>query len=354
MERGDRSESRGAVKQTGHVTLEMVASEAGVSAATVSRVLSAPTHHEARRWASEKTIGRIREVAEHREFRPNPQAVALRKKTSNLLGMVVPRLQDFVLATIYEGVDEAASEFGYATVTANSLDDDSKRKRAVESFLARRVDGLILGDVPFDGDFVAWLRTRAIPFVLVSRRVEGAVSATTDDIRGGELAGAHLVESGCSRLAILAGQPYASTSLDRTAGCVSAAERRGVSIDSQRILHGPFDAQGGREATERLLDSGGEVPDGIFATNDFAAIGAMGALRERGIRVPDDVLLVGYNDTPLAGALPVPLTSIASPMHEMGQAGFDLLRQLMHGDTPESVVLSPALRVRESTRSTAL
>lgn len=331
-----------------HMTLAMIASEVGVSVATVSRVLNAPTREEARRWAAEKTIKRIHHVAQQSDYRPNPQAVGLRKQKTDLLGMVVPRLQDYVLATIYEGVDEAASKHGYATVTANSLDDPNKRLRAVESLLARRVEGLVIGDAPADGEFVAWLRKKTDRFVLVSRRVEGAISATTDDLLGGELAGGHLVEQGCTTFAIVGGQPFASTAIERIDGFIGAVEKHGLEVDPAHIVYGPFDADGGRAAAEQLVAQKDPLPDCVFATNDFAAIGAMGALRDHGIRVPEDVLVVGYNDTPLAANLPVPLTSVSSSMHEMGQAGFGLLREVISGEEPESIRLKPSLRVRES------
>src|SRR5689334_6068215 len=105
-----------------HATLQMVADEAGVTPSTVSRVLNSTSDEAARRWASLATIRRVREVAALHGYRPNPQAVGLRTRRSNLIGVVVPRLQDFVLATIYEGIDEAATEHGYATLVTNSLD----------------------------------------------------------------------------------------------------------------------------------------------------------------------------------------------------------------------------------------
>ena len=332
-----------------HPTLLMIAEETGVSASTVSRVLNAKSDDAARRWASAATIRRVRETAAEHAYTPNPQAVGLRTRRSNFIGMVVPRLQDYVLATIHEGVDEAATAHGYATFAANSLDDRDRQQRAVELLRSRRVEGIIFGDAFYDGDFLRHVHQQGAKFALVSRRVPGFPSVTCNDVLGGRLAGEHLAAIGRSRVAVLAGQPYASTSIDRTQGLVSALAEAGIDVPESRIIHGPFDAQGGRAATEQLLALGPPYPDAIFATNDFAAIGAMGALRDRQLTVPDDLVLIGYNDTALAAELPTPLTSVHSPMREMGKQGLQMLLRVLDGEDPEPVQLDPTLVVREST-----
>ncbi|WP_369815164.1 LacI family DNA-binding transcriptional regulator [Aeromicrobium sp. Leaf272] len=280
-------------------------------------------------------------------YSPNPQAASLRTSRSGLVGVLVPRLQDFVLATIYEGIEEAALEHGLSTFVTNSLDEPSAQRQRARMMIDRRVDGLIFGDAHLDHQVVDEVAARGVPVVLVSRRAGAHVSATTDDVLGGRLAGEHLVATGRTRPAIIAGQAFASTSIDRTQGALEAFEAAGIKVPASRVVHGPFDAAGGRAAAEQLL-ADGEVPDAIFATNDFAAIGALGALRDRGLHVPDDVALVGYNDTSLASEMLVPLTTIRSPMHQMGRRGVELLIELIAGRTPESVLLEPELVVRET------
>jgi LacI family transcriptional regulator len=115
-------------------------------------------------------------------------------------------------------------------------------------------------------------------------------------------------------------------------------------------VYGPFDAAGGRWAAEQLYDSGAR-PEAIFATNDFAAIGAIGVLRDRGLRVPDDVALAGFNDTPLSAEMSVSLTTVRSPMHEMGRCALEMLVKVMRGETVESQALHPELVIRDSTKS---
>jgi LacI family transcriptional regulator len=328
------------------VTLRIIAEEIGVSVSTVSRVLKAEGD-SATRWASADTVARIRAVAKEREFRPNPHAASLRTARSGLVGVLVPRLQDFVLATIYEGIEEAATENGYSTFVTNSLDDPANKAARTEMMLQRRVEGMIFGDAHDQDPFLAEIAARGIPFVLVSRRSGDYLSVTCDDLLGGELVGRHLVEAGRRDLAVLAGLPFASTAIERTKGAVDAFEAAGLHVPPERIEWGPFDAAGGRQAAEKLLASE-PYPDAIFATNDFAAIGALGVLRDRGLRVPDDIALIGYNDTPLIAEMPIPLTTVRSPMHQMGRRGMELLIEVLGGGTPESERLDPTLVVRES------
>jgi LacI family transcriptional regulator len=328
------------------VTLRMIADGVGVSVSTVSRVLNAGDA-EALRWASAQTVARIRAYAASRAYRPNPHAASLRTARSGLVGVLVPRLQDFVLATIYEGIEEAATENGYSTFVTNSLDDPTNKALRTEMMLQRRVEGIIFGDAHHDDPLLADIAARGIPFVLVSRRSANYASVTCDDLLGGQLVGRRLLDAGRRDLAVLAGLPFASTAIERTKGAVDAFAEAGLHVPEERIAWGPFDAAGGREGAEKLLATE-PYPDAIFATNDFAAIGALGVLRDRGLRVPDDISLIGYNDTPLAAELPTPLTTVHSPMHEMGRRGVDLLIDVLGGGSPESERLSPTLVVRAS------
>ena len=338
--------SSGASGRLEPVTLRMIAEEVGVSVSTVSRVLKADDT-EAQRWASAQTVARIKECAATWAYRPNPHAASLRTARSGLVGVLVPRLQDFVLATIYEGVEEAATENGYSTFVTNSLDDPGNKASRTEMMLQRRVEGMIFGDAHHEDPLLSEMAARGIPFVLVSRRSGDYASVTCDDLLGGQLVGRRLVAAGRRNLGVLAGLPFASTAIERTKGAVDAFAEAGLDVPQERIVWGPFDAAGGREAAEKLL-ARAPYPDAIFATNDFAAIGALGVLRDRGLRVPEDVALIGYNDTPIAAELPTPLTTVHSPMHEMGRRGVELLIEILRGGQPDSERLTPTLVVRQS------
>jgi LacI family transcriptional regulator len=328
----------------------MLAEQLGVHVSTVSRALNAKPNEQARA-ASQSTVLRIRALADELGYRPNPHATSLRTRRSNLVGVLVPRLSDIVLATIYEGIEEAAAEHALSTFVTNTRDDPDAQRARADMMLGRLVDGIIFGDAYIDGRFLSEFATRGVPFVLVNRRCRGHPSVTCDDYEGGRLAAGHLLSLGHTDVAVIAGEPYTSTGIDRTAGFLDRYAEAGIEVATNRVLHSRFDARGGRVAAEELL-AGPHPPSAIFAVNDFAAIGALGAARDRGMRSPSDIAMVGYNDTPLAAQLPVPLTTVRSPMHEMGRLGLDMLIRLIGGERPEPVRLAPELIARASSGAT--
>jgi len=328
------------------VTLKDIAREAGVSVTSASRALHGVTG--VARAPSEETAERVRAAAARLGYSRDQLASGLRTRHSRLLGMLVPRLTDYVLATIYEGVEEAARLAGYRTVVANTRDDPDEQRARAEVMLDHRVEGLIIGDASDRGDLLADLERRGVPFVLVSRRTGSHPAVTGDDLTGGRLVAEHLLDRGHTRVAVLAGEPYASTGSERTKGFLDRWSSAGLAVSADRVVHGPFDAAGGRQAMQRVLDMPGPPPTAVFAVNDFAAIGAMGALRDAGLRVGRDVALVGYNDVSLAAELPIPLSTVTTPNLEMGRGGVELLLRILDGEKPASLLLPPQLRIRES------
>lgn len=330
-------------------TLRTIADLAGVSPSTVSRVLHPSANTVGRRTAA-ATAARIQQVAREVGYVPNPHAASLRTQRSSLIGVLVPQLADLVLALIYEGIEDAASELGLGTFVANTHDDPATQQARAAMMLNRRVDGLVLGDARVDGTIAAGLRTRGVPYVLTNRRVAGHPSVTCDDSMGGRLVAEHLLSLGHTKVAVAAGAAYASTGIDRTSGFVDTYAAAGHPVPAELVVHSPFDVRGGRDAAVRLL----AIQPGltaVFAVNDFAAIGAMGAIRDAGRQVGLDLALVGYNDVPLVAELPVPLTTVRSPMREMGHEAMQLLKRRLDGHPVEPVRLPPTLVVRASTNA---
>ena len=329
---------------TGPVTLKLLAKELGLNVSTVSRVLNDPAG-TASKWAAPATTERIFALARERGYSRNPHAASLRTSRSDTVGVIVPRLQDFVLATIYEGIDEAAGENGLFAVVANSLDDPAKQRAKAEMLLGRRIDGLIFGDAHLQEPYLDELAGRGIPLVLVSRSSGTHVSITCDDYAGGRLMAEHFLASGRTSFALIAGSAATSTSQGRTAGFLDVLAAAGLQVPAEWIVHNGFDAAAGQEAAGRILATG-RVPEAVFAVNDFAAIGALGVFRERGLSVPADVAVGGFNDTPLAAG--INLTTVRSPMHEMGRRGLSALQSLMGGGKADSLRLAPEMVVRAS------
>jgi LacI family transcriptional regulator len=327
----------------------MIAQKVGVSVTTVSRVLN-EREDEPERWASAETVAAIRRAAREGGYRRNPYAATLRTAHSNVIGVLVPRLQDFVLATIYEGIDEAASEHGVSTFVTNSLDKPELQHSRTQDMLDRRVDGLIFGDAHTGDPFLDNLADQEIPFVLTSRRAGRHISVTCDDLTGGRMAARHLLSLGRRDVAVIAGLPFASTGIERTQGLIDTFAEAGIEVPPERIARVGFDATAGRRSAE-ILFARRPYPDAVFATNDFAAIGAMGVLRDKGLRIPDDVALIGYNDTPLAESITISLTTIRSPMHTMGRLAMETLLRMLDGEEVTSRRLTPELVIRGSTLS---
>lgn len=326
------------------VTLAQIAKRAGVHVSTVSRSLAPITT-----GVSSETVARIRALADEMGYQPDAAAAALRTGRSRMLGMLVPYVTDFVLARIFEGADEAARGEGYHTVVSSTYDDPRLRMDKLEQLMARRAEGIIIGDARLDGDdLVQGLRRRKVPYVLVNRRLRGHPSVTLDDVLGGRLAADHLLELGHTHVGVLAGPDYASTCVERTHGFVQRYLAGGIGVPEEQIVNCRADTEGGYEAASIILARNPAVT-ALFAINDFSAIGAMGAARELGRVAGRDIAIVGYNDIPLARFLPVPLTSVSSPMFDMGHRGAQLLHDLIDGAEPQSVYLEPVLRARAST-----
>ncbi|MFJ8933569.1 LacI family DNA-binding transcriptional regulator [Streptomyces sp. NPDC102364] len=326
-----------------------MAALAGVHTSTASRALSASLPRGVRVGSSD-TVERIRRIADEVGFSRNIHAAGLRTKRTSLVGVLVPRLTDMVLALVYEGIDDEARRHDYQTVVANTQDDEAERAAKLDVLLARQVDGIVLGDARFEGDaIIDRLRARNVPFVLVSRRAPGCPSVTCDDYAGGRLAAEHLLDLGHRRVAVIAGEQYASTARDRLQGFADTFREAGHPLAPELIVPSAFDVAGGRRACRQILDTPGPTPTGVFAVNDFAAIGALGTLRAAGITAGTDIALIGYNDIPLAADLPLPLSSIRSPLHDMGAEATKLLLTGLDGSEMNSRALQPSLAAREST-----
>lgn len=330
----------------GQPTLKAIADAVGVHVSTVSRALKRdPESPDA-----SKSVRRIHRIAEQMGYRPNLMAAGLRTNRSYTIGVVMPRLTDVVIAQTCEAIEEAATAAGYQILLATPPDEVNAQLQSIQMLASRRIDGLIVSSIHLDRpDMVEEILRAGIPTIAVNRRADGKLHAvTTDDYHGGYLAGEHLVNLGHRRIGIVAGPRHASTAWDRTQGCIEAITSRGIEVDEELIVHTDFEVQGGISGAHRLLNLA-DPPTAIFAVNDTAAIGVAGAVRDRGLSIPRDISLVGYNDIPLVSQLPVPFTTISSPAAPMGSVALQqLLRGINEGEM-SSLKLPVSLIVRAST-----
>ena len=324
-------------------TQRQIAAQVGVSVTTVSRILN-PEETHPERWASPGTVEAIRSAASTLGYRRNALAVSLRTSRSQTVGVLLPMIGDYVLASIFAGIDEVARENGMMAITASTLDEPALRSERTFKMLDHLVDGMIFADAHLDERFLDSIEAQRVPFTLVHRRHSRHVSVTADDVVAGRLIAEHLISLGRHRLAIITGRSFMSTGSDRTKGFIEAALQAG--LPEPTIFDHGFTVRAGRDAALAML-ARKPYPDAVFAIHDTAIMGFVSVMRQHGLSVPDDVAVAGFYDTPMAWASD--LTSVSVSLQDMGRRSLELLIDRLSGKQIESEILPVTLTVRRST-----
>ncbi len=321
------------------VRLRDVAAAAGVDASVVSRVLSGDRRLSIR----PETRQRVLEAATRLNYRPNTAARALKTARTMAVGMIVPDFANVNYATIAQGAEEQAATAGYALLVAGG----SHTERLGD--LHGRIDGLLVGmatsETPRLGDFGG-----GVPALLVNRREPcGIASVTVDDEAGAFVATQYLASLGHLRIGHVAGPQNADTARRRLRGYRRGLEANGIEWAPELVAETSFDEAGGNVAATRLLRLTPR-PTALFVGNVRAAIGAMAAARRLGLRITDDLSVVGFHDAPFTSYLDPPLTTVRMPLVEMGRQAFDQLLTLLNGELVEDTMVGtpPELVVRAS------
>jgi len=327
-------------------TLADIARALGVSKMTVSRAIN--NHTE----ISPETRARILDAAQRMNYRPNQFARAHTTNRSFLLGVVVPDLMHSYFAEICRGIETVAKPLGYQNLICSTDEDTANEESEVEALLPR-TDGLILASSasPSETKFYRRLVRERAKMVLIDRQLEGikCPTVTTDDVKVGELATEHLLNLGHARVGHLKGT-VASTASMRFEGYKKALAKGRTPFDAELVRECGFTESDGYRATREWL-SNGDLPSAIFAANDPAAIGAMSAITEAGLRIPEDIAIVGGGNIHYGDMLSVPLTTIAWSTSEMGQAAARLLIDLVEGKRgtkEQHIIVEPELVIRAS------
>lgn len=324
-----------------------VAHEAGVSVGTVSNVLNHPDR------VSDATTQRVRRAMHEIGYVRNESARALRAGSSRVIGLTVLDAANPFFMDVATGVEEVADRHDRTVALLNSGDDPARERRHLEALLEMRVQGLLMSPVGSPPDILDRFLDLEIPVVFVDRHPTGvdACAVVVDDVVGGQLAGSHLVERGRERIAYLGGPPQITQVADRLAGLRQAVQGR--TEDPIVVSASELSLNAGATTGAALLDRHHDV-DAVFAANDLLALGVLRTLIGRGIRVPDDVAVVGYDDIAFAGGAAIPLTSVRQPREALGRAAAGLLfDELSDGPrhSHRTVEFTPELVVRESTMS---
>jgi LacI family transcriptional regulator len=326
------------------VTIADVAQAAGVSIATVSRVLSpGPVPHPVRA----DTADRVREAARRLNFIPSPLARGLAARRSGLIGLIVPDLADPHYPQIAIGVEDGAREASMAALICNTLGDVSRLVEYMQLLQARRVDAVVLsGATSMNAVELMTLLRWDVPMVLIGRPATQVPWAhvSIDNRLGARLATRHLLEIGRRRIVHLSGPRTQTTMADRVRGYTD--EMAGGQVDVVESNGTPEDGY----AQLALRFELAPVPDAVFAATDRLAVAALAFAFDRSLHVPRDVAVVGFDDIPLAAQLRPTLSSVAQPAYELGSVAVELARRVVAGEDVQPRVLAPRLVERESTR----
>jgi LacI family transcriptional regulator len=322
---------------------------AKVHPGTVSRALNADT----RALVNEETAERVLRAAEELGYRPNPIARGLKTNRSYTIGVLIPDITNPLFPPILRGIEDRLDDAGYTPLIVNT-DNDAEREHAhLEAMLARQVDGVISATARLDRELLADVTAAGTPLVLVNRSLEdGSVpSVAVDDREGIGLAVQHIAGLGHRRIGHVSGPQNTSTGHRRYLGFVEAMNAAGLEVgdDQVRLSNWFTEAEGARVCAE-LLDAAGDLT-AIVAANDLLAIGCYDTIEERGLRCPEDISIVGFNDMPFVDRLRPPLSTVRIPHREIGSVAAELMLERL-GDGSQSareILLEPMLVVRGST-----
>lgn len=307
---------------------------------------------------NEYTRRRVEQAIRRLNYHPDQIARSLRVRKTNTVGFLVPDIGNPFFPEVLKGLEGVCSAAGYAIVLQNTDEKVGQERVAVSALLSQRVDGIVAIPVKDTGPSIATVQRSVVPvvpLVLIDRHVPALnVDAVIIDNEGGAAAAVeHLIALGHRRIGVIHGPKSCTPGSGRWAGAVSALKRFGLPFEEPYVLEGDFRKASGYRLTRRLMGLP-EPPTALFVGNNLMTIGAYECLRDMGLRIPEDVSLVGFDDFDLANYLAPPITVVDRPMEEMGRVAGQLLLGRMNGTLqgpPELVVLPTRLLIRRSTSS---
>ncbi len=337
------------MKPKKEVTIYDIAQKLAVSSATVSRGLN---NHPS---ISKPTRKRIQEAARELGYRHNSFASGLRRQKSNTIGVLVHRLNSNFVASVIAGIEKVTSEMGYDLLIAHSAESGAREAANALNLFHKRVDGLI-ASLAFDTDNLDHFRVfeeKGIPLIFFDRVEENCdyTKVVIDNYKCGYQATRHLVEQGCERIALITPNLKRNVYSQRFRGYKDALYDNGLPFVQERVLVRDLGEQNGSEAALQILKMD-PLPDGIFAANDFTAAACMKTLQDHGIRIPEDIAIIGFNNDAIGTLITPRLSTVDYPGFDLGEiAGRHLLNHLNGVEQIEktqTIVVRSELVIRES------
>ena len=328
------------------VSIIDVARRAGVSPATVSRVLNKTAN------VSPELKERVLSAVSELNYVPDPFAHGMRTKRTRSIGLIISDITNPFFPELARGVEDYVSSLGYSLILCNTDAKPENEKRYVELLLNKGIDGLMFTSLRIGEDVIRSLLNDGIPCILVGRKpenIEGLVYVVTDNYRGGCIAGEYLFSLGHRRFAHISGPLDNSAGRERLAGFIDALKKRGIKEKDITIINSDFTMEGGYKSAEDILRLE-TLPSGIFFANDAMAIGALQRFWEDRIGIPETFSIIGFDNIKVSGLVSPPLTTISQEIYNIGQLSARELIKIIEGEKGEPVILEPKLIERRSCR----
>jgi len=327
-------------------TMKDVARQAGVSTSTVSHVINN------NRFVSEQVREKVEQAIRELNYAPSALARSLKIRQTRTIGMLLTASSNPFYAEVVRGVENSCYERGYSLILCNTEGDEERMNRSLETLMQKRVDGLLLMCTETHLPSAEILnRYPSVPMVMMDwAPFEGRGDIIQDNaLLGGEMATRHLIERGYRRIACIAGPQDKTPARLRLEGFHQAMAAHGLTVPEGYVVDGDFEFQGGFNAMTQLLALE-PVPEAVFTSNDAMAVGVYHALYQAGLKVPQDIAVMGYDNIELARYLTPPLTTVHQPKDELGELAIDTLIHRMGAPdaSQQTLVLTPELVERGS------
>jgi len=336
------------MKTTKDVTIYDVAEALNLSPSTISRGLKDHPHiHKDTKkkiWAAAKEMG----------YQQNKFASSLRKRRTETIGVVVPRLNSYFMATVISGMEKITNKHGYGLIISQSQESGKQEISCISTLFNSRVDGILIS-LAFDTknlDHFNKLFNKNIPIVFFDRVAdcEGCMSVIIDNYKAGYEATTHLIEQGCKKIIHLGGNILRNVYSERFRGYKQALHDNGIDFNQKLVFISDLTGQSGRDIMKKVLKQNLK-PDGIFASNDTSAVATMVEMQEAGIKIPDDIAVAGFNNEPISQVIRPNLTTVDYPAREIGEiAATALIEKLNNSQSVNysTIVLKHSLIIRQS------
>lgn len=329
------------------VTIKDVAKHANVSITTVSRVLN-ETEHSVSSDTKERVLKSIQELG----FFPNAMARGLHQNKTRTIGLIIQDISNPYYPSIVRGVEDGAQELGYTVILANAYRSKERTTRYLNVFREKRVDGIIFtgGGVVKDAVEEKFFEHTHIATVVIGKACNAKLpSVQVNNVQASREACEHLIKLGHRQIVTITGPAGSTTAIDRLEGYHQALKHHDIQVKDEWIIQGNFEFESGYKAVQNISEIGKDKVTAIFAQNDMMAIGAMKALEEKGLKIPGDVAVMGFDNIPLSSFVTPVLSTVTVPIYELGRTSMKILSDRLSGlEVSRITTLPTKLTLRQS------